>query len=593
MTAFRGPISALILAASFPVAASAPDTEAVEFYNSAIGHYFITATALEVRGIALGAAGEGWVRTGRSFRAWLDNSTAPADARPVCRFYSPGANSHFYTANDGECQTLKDLEAAERSRGGEVRGWTYEGIAFYVQAPTLQGCPAGTVPIGRSYNDGIATGEGSNHRFMDDDDLKALMAARGWIIEGTAFCAVPKPTGTNAELAATTTAFDALVGTWRGDARWEVDNRGRDSRRSAPLELTLAADGTISGAGSGCTFAGRVASGDGFRSLFRATIAASGCSDASFNGTYRPLYLERYGAGTLMVEMKRGEGADEASIEAQLTSGAATPTLPAGSFAAIAGDWVGTVGWIARSATKDSDRTRTAVNRSLALAVSPAGALSGNGYGCALSGSLGLPFGGESSFRGTLTASGCENASFNGLYAHAKVGRDRGARLEIDFKRESSEGSEHDYEEIEGSLYAAGGVAVDIPPVGIAGSHLAGTWEGAAAWSVTQGDDDHDRALNSVFGRLRLSIADNGTVSGSGNGCTFTGQVALRSDGDKVDYGTVTATGCADPAFNGLYRKVDMERDDGGTLDVELEQDAEGSGSRLHVRVKGRLARAS
>ena len=160
---------AALLAGGLAARAAAPDTEAVEFYNTTTGHYFLTANASEALGIDDGAAGPGWERTGRSFQVWSMKSAAPADAQPVCRFYSSGANSHFYTASAGECQQLKMLEATERNATGTVKGWGYEGTAFYVQTPTDSGqCPAGTTQIMRIYNNGFATGAGSNHRFVDD-----------------------------------------------------------------------------------------------------------------------------------------------------------------------------------------------------------------------------------------------------------------------------------------------------------------------------------------------------------------------------------------------------------------------------------------
>jgi hypothetical protein len=186
-------VGATLSALSTMAMASAPDTEAVEFYNALNKHYFITATASEARIIDSGGAGEGWMRTGRSFQAWLKKADAPATAQPVCRFYSSGANSHFYTASGAECEGLK----AARS------GWQYEGIAFYIQAPVKGQCPADTVELLRIYNNGFSNGEGSNHRFVDDASLKELMVESHWIAEGTVFCAAPKSTGTSANLPGT------------------------------------------------------------------------------------------------------------------------------------------------------------------------------------------------------------------------------------------------------------------------------------------------------------------------------------------------------------------------------------------------------
>ena len=96
---------AAVMASQIATAAP-PETQAVEFFNPGLQHYFITADASEALAIENGSAGAGWVRTGRSFGAWLNAANAPAGAGPVCRFYSQGANSHFFTANAGECASL-------------------------------------------------------------------------------------------------------------------------------------------------------------------------------------------------------------------------------------------------------------------------------------------------------------------------------------------------------------------------------------------------------------------------------------------------------------------------------------------------------
>jgi len=83
------------------------------------------------------------LRTGRSFAAWLQQASAPPDAQPVCRFYSTGANSHFYTAEASECTSLKALEASQRAaaaQAGEAfTGWAFEATAFVPLANTWNG----------------------------------------------------------------------------------------------------------------------------------------------------------------------------------------------------------------------------------------------------------------------------------------------------------------------------------------------------------------------------------------------------------------------------------------------------------------------
>ncbi len=579
-----------LLAASLSAAASAPDTEAVEFYNSVTNHYFVTATASEGQSLDAGAAGPGWLRTGRSFQAWLDKSAAAPDAQPVCRFYSAGANSHFYTASSSECQQLKGLEAAERARGGTVQGWQYEGIAFYVQAPTNGSCPAGTVALTRAYNDGFTSGEGSNHRFIDDTELQSLMTDRAWAAEGTVMCTQPKSTGTNANLKATTTSFDTLAATWTGDARWKSEDNGVETRDTQALSLSIAADGALGGSGNGCTFTGKVSGGDGFRSLFTGTVNATGCKVASFNGDYQWLHLERFGEGTLMVRMKREAGPVEAMIDARLTTGttAATPATGA-SFASVAGDWVGTVGWIAKQVASGKDNVRTAVNKPLDLSISSTGAVTGTGYGCTVTGSLAARPG-ESGFAGAIATSGCENATFNGAFTDVRVKREDGGRLHVDFERVTPQDGGRLDVDIEGTLQASGGTTPTTPSV--PDFVVTGSWDGKVTWfAVTRTTGPALVTMSTE--RLQLAIADSGAVSGSGFGCTITGQLTLSADKREVKSGSVTASGCAKSEFNGTYTQVEMEREDGRALEVSLRRENEVSGTGTSVRIGGTLTRAS
>ncbi len=80
---------------------------------------------------------------------------------------------------------------------------------------------------------------------------------------------------------------------------------GQEARTTAPLELVITAAGAVTGNGNGCTFAGQVQSGDGYRSLFSGAISATGCSNGSFSGAYSSFQLERYDLGTLTVRLKR------------------------------------------------------------------------------------------------------------------------------------------------------------------------------------------------------------------------------------------------------------------------------------------------
>jgi hypothetical protein len=160
-----------------------------EFYHPMLDHYFMAAGPDEVAGLDASTS-DGWQRTGLGFRAWLRAADAPAGARPVCRFYAAGPNSHFYTADPAECQTLKNLEASGRAEAAAQQtrfwGWAYEGIAFHALLPTNGQCPGGTDPVWRTYNN-RAQQRDTNHRFMTDERMRIAMRWT-WIDEGAAFC---------------------------------------------------------------------------------------------------------------------------------------------------------------------------------------------------------------------------------------------------------------------------------------------------------------------------------------------------------------------------------------------------------------------
>ena len=175
----------IIVDVHVPFANQAGETRAVEFYNTDLHHYFIAAGQGEIDGILAGAAGPGWELTGQSFKVWLtlppDASLAPLN--PVCRFYgrpAGGPNSHFFTAQQDECNLVK-------SSGG----WFYEGIGFYARPVDSNGkCPAGWLSVNRAYNNGFAQND-SNHRFTTSDSTVREMGQDGWAVEGTVMCARP------------------------------------------------------------------------------------------------------------------------------------------------------------------------------------------------------------------------------------------------------------------------------------------------------------------------------------------------------------------------------------------------------------------
>jgi hypothetical protein len=174
---------------AFTVSSAVP---VVEYYAQTLDHYFMTAGPGEIAMIDSGAMG-GWQRTGQRFKAWLRMGDGPPEAKPVCRFYASGPNSHFYTGDAGDCEYLKALESLQRAdtnaRGVPFEGWAFENIAFYALVPHNGQCPAGTTPVFRAYNNRAAKND-SNHRFTPDPRQRVAMAM-SWIDEGVAFCSPP------------------------------------------------------------------------------------------------------------------------------------------------------------------------------------------------------------------------------------------------------------------------------------------------------------------------------------------------------------------------------------------------------------------
>ena len=163
----------------------------LEFYNTLLNHYFITADPAEQASIDGGGAGPGWSRTGYGFRAYTQALGIPSGQSPVCRFYGStainpatglrrGPNSHFYTVEPAECAAVQTDP-----------GWVLEGFAFHSRRPGAGGvCAAGTVPVYRNYNN-RALANDSNHRYTTDIAVYQLMQGMGWVPEGVVFCAAP------------------------------------------------------------------------------------------------------------------------------------------------------------------------------------------------------------------------------------------------------------------------------------------------------------------------------------------------------------------------------------------------------------------
>lgn len=170
--------------------------DVIEYYNSGLEHYFITADPAEISTLDGGAFGGAWKRTGSAFSSWEVNG-APAGTMPVCRFFGTdryradgsriGPNSHFYTADPAECAYVRTAWSSVAGDGLSYPAWSFESHAFAVRLPVARTCPTGTQALYRTYNDG-ARGN-PNHRYSTRPDV--LQAMPGWTFEGIVMCVPP------------------------------------------------------------------------------------------------------------------------------------------------------------------------------------------------------------------------------------------------------------------------------------------------------------------------------------------------------------------------------------------------------------------
>lgn len=164
------------------------NTPILEYYNSIVGHYFLS-TPAEAELIDAGSAGPGWGPTGRVF--YVEPLAYVFYGTPVCRFYgsvSPGPNSHFFTIDPSECAYLQYLQSVTPP---DQKRWNFEGYAFPAGVPQAGVCtPPYSTPVYRFYNNGFARGIDSDHRYVTSPSDVLEMRGRGWKYEGVAFCAL-------------------------------------------------------------------------------------------------------------------------------------------------------------------------------------------------------------------------------------------------------------------------------------------------------------------------------------------------------------------------------------------------------------------
>jgi len=152
----------------------------VEFYHAVLDHYFISADSKEINDLDTGVH-KGWTRTGYRFSV-IKGGSSYAGTSPVCRFYSPTLDTHFYSAKKSECDEVKD-------KFGNV--WTFEAdevFRAFVVDPATGVCGADTTPTYRLYNNR----PDANHRYSDQINVFMFMkGVKNYIPEGDGSPALP------------------------------------------------------------------------------------------------------------------------------------------------------------------------------------------------------------------------------------------------------------------------------------------------------------------------------------------------------------------------------------------------------------------
>jgi hypothetical protein len=160
-------------------------SDAVEYFNSVLGHYFMTSIPAEISALDNGVF-TGWQRTGQTIPVYAQRDDGPGGSVAVCRFYGlpeKGLNSHFYSASAAECAET------QQSFGDS---WTLESeevFDVYPADPITGACLFDTTPVYRVFNNR----PDANHRYTTSLGIRDSMVANGWIAEGygpdsVAFC---------------------------------------------------------------------------------------------------------------------------------------------------------------------------------------------------------------------------------------------------------------------------------------------------------------------------------------------------------------------------------------------------------------------
>ena len=221
----------------------------VEYFHTSSGHYFMTGSADDQHLLESAPARASFAPTGRSFAAWsASNTSRPAEAVAVARFFSPALASHVFTANAEDIKLLRSHPATASGSG-----FVDEGTAFFALAPVDSRCDAGTKAIFRAFNNRVD----GNHRFSNELELHATMLNTGFSDDSVAFCSTgistddtkeraagtPRPSTDELTVSGTVNAFVSLsnfkVGTQAVDASNARFDHGAPSALVNGLAVTV------------------------------------------------------------------------------------------------------------------------------------------------------------------------------------------------------------------------------------------------------------------------------------------------------------------------------------------------------------------
>ena len=153
-----------------------------EFRNDRLNRYFQTGRSGDKALLDGPFASLGWFRTGYAYKGYTlpgPTELRVATQAPVCRFFFPSIYTHFFSAENTDCNLVRGY------------GTIDEGIDFWItRAPAGQSssCPSGTHAVTRLYNNRWREND-SNHRYVTSRSLTASLVREGWIDEGVVMCA--------------------------------------------------------------------------------------------------------------------------------------------------------------------------------------------------------------------------------------------------------------------------------------------------------------------------------------------------------------------------------------------------------------------